>query len=64
MHRPLAGAPAEVPAVLVYEEVDQPLLVDGCPVSFWHAVASGDQAPTYADLAACSRRSTDSAIAR
>ncbi|MGD0378139.1 MAG: aminoglycoside phosphotransferase family protein [Streptosporangiaceae bacterium] len=44
-------AAASVPAVRVYEQIDQPLLVDGRPVSFWHAVTGGDPAPTYADLA-------------
>jgi hypothetical protein len=44
-------AAANVPAVRVYEEIDQPLLVDGRPVSFWHEVPGGDPAPTYADLA-------------
>ena len=44
-------AAANVPAVRVYEGIDQPLLVDGRPVSFWHAVTGGDPAPTYADLA-------------
>jgi hypothetical protein len=44
-------AAANVPAVRVYEQIDQPLLVDGHPVSFWHAVTGGDPAPTYADLA-------------
>jgi hypothetical protein len=33
------------------EGIDQPLLVDGRPVSFWHAVTGGDPAPTYTDLA-------------
>ena len=44
-------AAANVPAVRVYEEIDQPLLVDGHPVSFWHSVTGGDPAPTYTDLA-------------
>jgi Ser/Thr protein kinase RdoA (MazF antagonist) len=44
-------AAANVPAVRVYEETDQPLLVDGRPVPFWHAVTGGDPAPTYTDLA-------------
>ena len=44
-------AAADVPAVRVFEEIDQPLLVDGHPVSFWHAVTGGDPAPTFADLA-------------
>jgi Ser/Thr protein kinase RdoA (MazF antagonist) len=44
-------AAADVPAVRVHEEIDQPLLVDGHPVSFWRSVTGGDPAPTYADLA-------------
>ena len=44
-------AAANVPAVRVYEEIDQPLLVDGHPVSFWHAVTGGAPEPAYADLA-------------
>ena len=50
MHRPLAGRGGN-PGSRVYEQIDQPLLVDGRPVSFWHAVTGGDPAPTYADLA-------------
>jgi aminoglycoside phosphotransferase len=45
----LAGA--GVPAVRVYAEVEQPLLVDGHPVSFWHAVTGGGPRPAYTDLA-------------
>src|ERR1035437_9441160 len=45
----LAGA--RIPAVRVHEEIDQPLLVDGHPVSFWQTVTGGDPAPTHADLA-------------
>jgi Ser/Thr protein kinase RdoA (MazF antagonist) len=44
-------AAAEVPAVRVKEEIEQPLLVDGHPVSFWHAVTGGDPEPTQANLA-------------
>lgn len=40
-----------VPAVRVREDIDQPLLVHGHPVSFWHAVTGGDREPTQADLA-------------
>ncbi|MBO0825899.1 MAG: phosphotransferase [Actinobacteria bacterium] len=40
-----------VPAIRVFEEVGQPQLADGHPVSFWHAVTGGDPAPTHADLA-------------
>jgi Ser/Thr protein kinase RdoA (MazF antagonist) len=44
-------AAANIPAVRVIEDVEQPLLVDGYPVSFWHSVTGGDPAPTHADLA-------------
>src|ERR1035438_6135858 len=44
-------AAAEVPAVRVAEEIEQPLMVDGHPVSFWHAVTGGEPAPTHVDLA-------------
>jgi hypothetical protein len=57
-------AAANVPAVRVYEEIDQPLLVDGRPVSFWHAVTGGDPAPTMRIWPACSRHSTGWATAR
>jgi hypothetical protein len=45
-------AAAGVPAVRVLDEIDQPLVVDGHPVSFWQAVTGGDPQPTHADLAA------------
>ena len=45
-------AAASVPAIRVYEEIDQqPLLVDGHPVSFWYTVTGGEPVPTTADLA-------------
>jgi Ser/Thr protein kinase RdoA (MazF antagonist) len=44
-------AAAGVPAIRVHEQVEQPLLIDGHPVSFWHAVTGGDPAPTRIDLA-------------
>ena len=44
-------ATAGVPSVRVFEKVDQPLLVDGRPVTFWHAVTGGDPVPTHVDLA-------------
>jgi Phosphotransferase enzyme family len=44
-------AEAGVPAVRVYEEIKQPLLVCGHPVSFWHAVTGGGPRPDYTDLA-------------
>ena len=44
-------AAADVPAVRVYEQIEQPLLVDDHPVSFWRTVTGGEPAPTHADLA-------------
>jgi len=44
-------ATAGVPAVRVYEDIDQPLMVDGHPVTFWHMVTGGDPVPTHIDLA-------------
>jgi Ser/Thr protein kinase RdoA (MazF antagonist) len=40
-----------VPAVRVDDKIDQPLLVGGHPVTFWHMVTSGDPAPTHVNLA-------------
>lgn len=40
-----------VPSVRVQEDIDQPLLVSGHPVSFWHEVTGGKREPTQADLA-------------
>ena len=44
-------ASAHVPAVRVHDNIDQPLLVDGRPVSFWQTVTGGEPTPTQADLA-------------
>jgi hypothetical protein len=44
-------AAANVPAVCVIEEIEQPLLVDGHPVPFWRSMSGGDPAPTHVDLA-------------
>jgi hypothetical protein len=44
-------AASHVPAVRVYGQIDQPLLVNGHPVSFWHTVTGGDPVPTHVDLA-------------
>ena len=44
-------AAADVPAVRVIDEIEQPLLADGHPVSFWRPVTGGDPTPTHADLA-------------
>jgi len=42
---------ADVPTVRVQEDIGQPLLADGHPVSFWHEVTGGDPQPTHVDLA-------------
>ena len=39
-------AAANIPAVRVHEQIDQPLLVSGHPVSFWHSVTGGEPAAT------------------
>jgi Ser/Thr protein kinase RdoA (MazF antagonist) len=44
-------AAANIPAVRVIEDVEQPLVVDGRPVSFWRSVTGGGPAPTHKDLA-------------
>jgi hypothetical protein len=44
-------AATHVPAVHVADEFDQPLIVDGHPVTFWHAVTGGEPIPTHVDLA-------------
>jgi Ser/Thr protein kinase RdoA (MazF antagonist) len=44
-------ATAKVPAVRVADEIEQPLVVGGHPVSFWHAVTGGEPTPTHIDLA-------------
>jgi len=44
-------AHAQVPAVRVYEQVKQPLVIAGHPVTFWHALTGDDPAPTHLDLA-------------
>jgi Ser/Thr protein kinase RdoA (MazF antagonist) len=44
-------AAASVPVVRVVDDIEQPLLIDGYPVSFWRAVTGGDPAPTHVDLA-------------
>ena len=44
-------AASNVPAVRVCDEIDQPIVVDGRPVTFWRTVTGGDPAPTHIDLA-------------
>jgi hypothetical protein len=44
-------AASKVPAVCVFDEIDQPMVVHRHPVTFWHTVTGGDPAPTHIDLA-------------
>jgi aminoglycoside phosphotransferase (APT) family kinase protein len=44
------------PAVRVAEEVEQPLVVDGRPVTFWVAIDGSESAPSVEDLADLLRR--------
>lgn len=44
-------ASANVPTVRVRDDIDQPLMIDSHPVSFWHAVTGGEPTPTHIDLA-------------
>ncbi|MGW1267203.1 aminoglycoside phosphotransferase family protein [Streptomyces sp. NPDC002491] len=37
-------------AARVVEEVEQPLLIDGHPVTFWHLIVEGDRKATYGEL--------------
>jgi hypothetical protein len=48
-------AAGDVPAVRVYEQIDQPLLVDDHPVSFWHMVTGGQPVPTHVDSGSLAR---------
>ncbi|MBW1596906.1 phosphotransferase enzyme family protein [Streptomyces sp. JJ38] len=38
------------PAARVLEDVEQPLIIDGRPVTFWHLIEAGDRKPTYGEL--------------
>jgi Ser/Thr protein kinase RdoA (MazF antagonist) len=42
---------ADVPSVRVADEITQPVVADGHPVTFWLTVTGGDPAPAHADLA-------------
>jgi len=44
-------AAAGVPAVRACEQINQPIMVNGYPVSFWQTVTGGEPTPTHADLA-------------
>lgn len=38
------------PATRAVEDLEQPLLVDGHPVTFWHLIVEGDRKATYGEL--------------
>ncbi|MER6351343.1 aminoglycoside phosphotransferase family protein [Streptomyces sp. NPDC001634] len=38
------------PATRAVEDLEQPLLVDGHPVTFWHLIVEGDREATYGEL--------------
>lgn len=43
------------PAARVVEDLEQPLVVDGHPVTFWHLIEEGDRKATYGELGAILR---------
>lgn len=38
------------PAARIVEELEQPLVVEGHPVTFWHLIVEGDRKATYGEL--------------
>lgn len=38
------------PAARIIEDLDQPFLIDGHPVTFWHLIVEGDRKATYGEL--------------
>ncbi|MFK4544095.1 aminoglycoside phosphotransferase (APT) family kinase protein [Streptomyces tendae] len=42
-------------AARVVEDLEQPLLIDGYPVTFWHQIVEGDRKPAYGELGAVLR---------
>ncbi|KUO06982.1 phosphotransferase enzyme family protein [Streptomyces sp. DSM 15324] len=38
------------PAARIIEDLEQPLLIDGHPVTFWHLIMEGDRKATYGEL--------------
>ncbi|MER6051100.1 aminoglycoside phosphotransferase family protein [Streptomyces sp. NPDC001793] len=49
----LAGE--DFPAARVIGDLEQPLLIDGHPVTFWHLIVEGDRKATYGELGAVLR---------
>ncbi|MGW5114831.1 aminoglycoside phosphotransferase family protein [Streptomyces noursei] len=43
------------PAGRVIDDLEQPLLIDGHPVTFWHLIVEGDRKATYGELGAVLR---------
>ena len=39
-----------MPAARVLDDVEQPVIVDRCPVTFWHLIEEGDRKATYQEL--------------
>ncbi|MFJ7235986.1 phosphotransferase enzyme family protein [Streptomyces olivaceus] len=42
-------------AARIVEDLEQPLLLDGYPVTFWHQIVEGDRKPSYGELGAALR---------
>lgn len=38
------------PAARVIEDLEQPLIIDDCPVTFWHLIREADRKATYGEL--------------
>ncbi|WP_367124467.1 phosphotransferase [Streptomyces phytohabitans] len=50
------GAQGEgFPAARVLDGLEQPVVVDGCPVTFWHLIEEGERKATYGELGAILR---------
>ncbi|MFF4757095.1 phosphotransferase enzyme family protein [Streptomyces sp. NPDC001292] len=43
------------PAARIVEDLEQPLVIDGHPVTFWHLIVEGDRKATYGELGATLR---------
>ncbi|WBB59361.1 aminoglycoside phosphotransferase family protein [Streptomyces sp. WMMC500] len=48
-------ADAGLPASRVLEDLDQPLSIEGHPVTFWHLIVEGERKATYGELGAVLR---------
>ena len=38
------------PAARIVDDLEQPFLIDGHPVTFWHLIVEGDRKATYGEL--------------